>query len=217
MDIGGISINRELSGGGVMKAPAANKEIGVNPSPDDIFKPHEEKSTIERMVDSVTGFVREYIVGPGGKYAEKLKSDFQTQAVTAGVAVGGATGAFIGYESARLEIQHTQSSTQTWQEPVMRSKYLGNIPSDYHSWWRFDSRTYNYDGQGKLIGGDPVHRPAPIVNTDGTVVMHDVTKTIDSQRFGMFGGIVGGAFLGAIGGAMAGIAAGIIHKVIRGK
>ncbi len=221
MDAGSIKNNMNITGPGQHVGRASGKtpaKIGYSPVPSDEYKPEKEKEQgiIAKTVDKMAGFVREYIVGPGEKYANNLRSDFKTQAMTAGIALGGAAGAFIGYESAVIEANNTQTSVQTWQEPVTHRKYLGDIPRDYHSWSSWDHRSYSFDADGRLSGGRAIYREAPVYNPDNTVKMQEVTETVSSRRFNIFGGVFGGLLLGVAGGTLAGIALSLIHKAIKG-
>lgn len=201
------------------KTPASVKSEQTAETSADSFKPSEnqEKGFIEKAVDGIAGFVENCIIGPAGDFKNKLTSDFGTAAMTAGGLVGGAAGAYIGYDSALKEAANMKSDTLTWHEPVMQSKHLGNIPSDYFSWSSFDFHTEKFDANGKLMGGSAVYRDVPVFNQDGSVRMHDVTKTIDSKRFGMFGGVSMGVIIGTTAGLLGGLAVSLVKKIVDGK
>mgnify|MGYP000883472534 CR=1 FL=1 len=201
------------------KAAATVKEEQTAGSSSDSFKPSEnqEKGIIEKAVDGIAGFVENCIIGPAGDFKNKLTSDFGTAAMTAGGLVGGAAGAYIGYDAAIKEAANMKSDTLTWKEPVMQSKHLGNIPSDYFSWSSFDFHTEKFDADGKLMGGSTVYRDVPVFNQDGSVIVHDDTKTIDSKRFGMFGGVSMGVIIGTTAGLLGGLAVSLIKKIVDGK
>jgi hypothetical protein len=84
------------------------------------------------------------------------------------------------------KVPRDKEVTLEWEEPVMKKKNLGNIPSGYYQreygWgWGWNSNSYNYDSNGKLEsathGVSPVYRDAPVYNSDGSVKMKDVEKT----------------------------------------
>lgn len=200
-----------------LKAGENKKSKGYNPSPTDSYNPDGGQGFVEKVVNGVSRFVNKAIVKPLKTYSENLQSDFATQSITAGTVVGGAAGAFVGHQAAQIEARNTESSTHTWQEPDTRSKYLGKIPRDYHSWWRWDSRSYEYGPNGELTSGREIFREAPVINRDGSVAMHEVTETISSRRFGPFAAISVCGLVGAIGGAMGGVAVNLIRKVVKGE
>lgn len=214
---------------GADKNKLSPKQLGYSPppSPDDSYSPGEDKKNfVERAIDGISRFVKKNIVGPTEKFAHKLRNDFGTQAVTAGTMVGGATGAYLGYEAARMEISNARSASLQWQEPVMVDKNLGNIPRSHYQWtfgipfWS-DSNRFEYDANGNLIdasyGVKPVYRSGPVINSDGSLEMKTVERTLNSQRFGIFGGVMGGLAIGAIGGSLAGLAVSLINKIVRDK
>ncbi|MCE1246509.1 MAG: hypothetical protein LWY06_07695 [Firmicutes bacterium] len=188
-------------------------------SASDSYKPSEnqEKGFVEKVVDGITGFVEDCIIGPAGDFKKKVTSDFGTAAMTAGGLVGGAAGAYLGYDAAIKEAANMKSETLTWQEPVMQSKNLGGIPSDYFSWSTFDFHSEKFDANGRLMGDSQVYRDVPVFNQDGTVRMHDVTETIDSKRFGVFGGVSMGVIIGTTAGVLGGLAVSLIKKIVDGK
>jgi hypothetical protein len=185
----------------------------------DSFKPsdNQEKGFIEKVVDGIAGFVENNIIGPAGDFKHKLTTDFGTAAMTTGGLIGGAAGAYIGYDAALKEAANMKTDTLTWQEPVMQTKHLGNIPGDYFSWSSFDFHTEKFDANGRLMGDSQVNRQVPVFNPDGTVKMHDVTETIDSKRFGMFGGVSMGLIIGTTAGVLGGLAVSLTKKIIDGK
>ncbi len=199
------------------------KNKNVAPHKDTFSKKEEEKGFIDKVTDKIANFIRKNIIGPAGDFTELLRKDFTTQAVTTGTLIGGTTGAIIGYEAAKYELNNAKTVTLQWQEPVMHDKYLGNIPKSHYQYtWGLpfwsDTNSFEYDEHGNLIrathGIKPVYGEAPVYTENGSIKMHTVEKTITSQRFGMFGGIMGGLTLGAIGGALAGITISILHKMI---
>jgi len=183
----GVS-NINTGGTNLTKGADKPEKVGYNPLPSDDYKPEEgEKGFISKVVDGITKFVRKNIIGPSDRFADRLKSDFGTQAMVAGGLIGGAAGAYIGYDAAGYENANTQTDALTWQEPTMQQKHLGNIPSDYYSWSRWDYTHHDYDTDGRYSGGDRVYRQAPVFDGEGNPRMHDVNKTISSDRFGRFG------------------------------
>jgi len=201
--------------GGIDYKPQEPEDLGYQPLPNDTYDSgNRKKGFFKRAADGVRKFVRKNIIGPMDKYKENLKSDFGTQAMTAGGAVGGAVGALIGHSAAGMEEAHMQSDTLTWQEPTLQRKHLGNIPSDYYSWSRWDYHHHDYNTDGSLSGGNRVYRNAPVYNSDGSVRMHDVTETIDSKRFGKFAGTSMGLALGTVAGIMGGFAVAMIRKIV---
>ncbi len=203
----------------VSEKTAAPEKTGYNPLPEDSYQPGNDgkKGVIERVVDGISNFISENIIGPTGQFAGYVKKDFGAQCMVAGGIVGGATGAFIGYEASGYEEANALQHNLTWQEPTMQSKYLGDIPSDYYSWSQWDYHSYKYDNEMRLTGGDQVHRQAPIYDGSGKPVMHDVTRTIDSKRFSRFGGTALGMGLGVVAGVMGGFAVALISKIIKGE
>ncbi|MCD4783409.1 MAG: hypothetical protein K8T10_06225 [Candidatus Eremiobacteraeota bacterium] len=195
--------------------PQEPEELGYQPLPDDSYDSGDKKKGFfKRTADGIRKFINKNIIGPADRYKDNLKSDFGTQAMTAGGVVGGAVGAMIGHSAAGMEEAHMQSDTLTWQEPTMQREHLGNIPRDYYSWSRWDFRSHDYDSNGALSGGSRVYRNAPVYNSDGSARVHDVTETIDSKRFGKFAGTSMGLALGTVAGVMGGFAVAMIRKII---
>lgn len=218
-NIGSINSNISPVSPKVSGKTEAPEKAGYSPVPEDSFKPEngEKKGVIERVVDGISGFISENIIGPTGQFAGYVKKDFGAQCMVAGGIVGGATGAFIGYEASGYEEANALQHNLTWQEPTMQNKNLGDIPSDYYSWSQWDYHTYKYDENMRLTGGDAVNRQAPIYDGQGKPVMHDVTRTIDSKRFSRFGGTALGMGLGVVAGVMGGFAVALISKIIKGE
>ena len=194
-------------------------KTGYSPMPEDSFKPEngEKKGFVEKTVDGIANFIRNNIIGPAGKFKDHLKQDFGTQCMVAGGMVGGAAGAYIGYDAAGYEEVNAQSHNLTWQEPTMQRKYLGDIPDDYYSWSPFDFKSHKYDENMRLTGGDSVYRDAPVYDSSGNPMKHDVSRTINSKRFSRFGGTAMGMALGTVAGVMGGFAVALIAKIINGK
>ncbi|MFP4497636.1 MAG: hypothetical protein ACLFQV_05445 [Vulcanimicrobiota bacterium] len=205
------------------KAERQNKALGYSPPPSDSFE-KEDKTFTEKVAGGVKGFVNKGFVRPAKALINCMKSNFTAQAMAAGTVIGGAGGAFIGHEAARIEAGNTQTSIQTWEVPVTESRNLGNIPDSHYQptfglrFWS-DRNRFHYDEQGRLSGAshgiDPVHRQAPVFNDDGSVMMREVTESVSSKRFGPVGGTLMGIGLGAVGGFLGGLAISLIHKVIK--
>ena len=218
-NIGSINSNISPVTPKVSGKTEAPEKIGYSPVPEDSFKPEngEKKGVIEKVVDGISNFITENIIGPTGQFAGYVKKDFGAQCMVAGGIVGGATGAFIGYEASGYEETNALQHNLTWQEPTMQNKYLGDIPEDYYSWSRWDHHSYQYDENMRLTGGESVYGKAPIYDGQGKPTMHDVTKTIDSKRFSRFGGTAMGLSLGVVAGVMGGFAVALISKIIKGE
>lgn len=181
----------------------------------DSFKPSDdgERNFLDRAIDGIANFIKTNIVGTAENVAHVMKTDFGVAAMTTGGIIGGVTGAVIGSSSADLELGNTRTTTQTWQEPNTYNKHLGYTPNDYFSYYDRWGSGYHEGSSGT----DPVYREAPVFNNDGSVKMHDVTKTFDSNRFGKFAGTALCGILGVAGGVLAGFGVSTIRKIIMNR
>jgi hypothetical protein len=102
------------------------------------------------------------------------------------------------------------SSRPSWKKPT-RDYYTPN------SWW-FGygwGDHVEFNDHGQVADGQSVIRDAPVLKADGTPQMHDVEKTISSERYGAAGAAIGMAAIFGIAGAIGGVAVGCIAKLLR--
>jgi hypothetical protein len=171
------------------------------------------------VVDKFKNFVTGNITGTQ-KAGSDADSDFTVKAAIGGGLIGAGIGTYVGLKSAELEKTNAQSATLHWQEPDLVRKDLGQIPHDYYApntwWFGFGWGDHvNYNEHGQVADGQTVYRDAPILKPDGTPQMHDVEKTITSQRYGAAGAALGLAAIFGIAGAIGGVAVGCIAKLLR--
>ncbi|MFH0802734.1 MAG: hypothetical protein V2A78_10185 [bacterium] len=197
------------------KSPAKNKEEKVPASSDEFVK------SKPGMMDKIKNFVSGNITGTQKAGPEGGDdSDFTVKAAIGGGLIGAGIGTFVGLKSAEVEKVNSQAATLKWQEPDLVSKDLGKIPRDYYapnSWW-FGygwGDHVEFDSHGQVANGDSVIRDAPVLKADGAPQMHDVEKTITSQRYGAAGAALGLAAIFGIAGAIGGVAVGCIAKLLR--
>jgi hypothetical protein len=180
------------------------------------------KSKKPGMMDKIRNFVSGNITGTqkagagGGD-----DSDFTVKAAIGGGLIGAGIGTYVGLKSAEVEKGNSQAATLKWQEPDMIRKDLGKIPQDYYapnSWWfgyGWGGDHVHFNEHGQVENGQAVYRDAPILKPDGTPQMHDVEKTITSQRYGAAGAALSLAAIFGIAGAIGGVAVSCIAKLLR--
>ncbi|MBI2267130.1 MAG: hypothetical protein HYU64_18550 [Armatimonadetes bacterium] len=165
----------------------------------------------------------------GGGIVNALKKvysnneDFLKATATIGGVVGAGVGGYVGYQAAVQQQTHNQSVTQTWQEPDLARKYLGDVPDTHYSYFpSMDTRPLGEkyerypDGTLRLPGSDkdPVYRDVPQYGEDGSIKMKEVSKTFNSAKFGPIAGTIAGIGIGAGVGIGLGIATGLAIKMI---
>lgn len=136
--------------------------------------------------------------------------------VMSSTALGAGIGATVGLGAGLMEKSGAVKVSTLWRKPLTTTKNLGQIPRNHYEWNRgFGNwnRPSNYRDHSPS-GTKNVHRTTPVLDRSGTPRMEQVTKDLDSTRFGPMTGLIGGAVVGAGIGLGVGIATSILDRAM---